>query len=415
MKIWYISAYDQPRGQSRRTYEFSKELVRLGHEVTFFTNSYCHFTKKNYLKLDESWRVETIDSIRIVWMKTLTYKGNGIRRMLNMFDNARQVIYISKLVDGRPDVILGPSVPILTGWAAYRLSRRYEVPFVFEVRDVWPAALVDMGALSKLNPIYYIFRYIEKFLYKYSAKISSTLPYLSQHVASSGADPKKIEWLPNGVDLSLYPDYDYDGGVGKQLVVMYIGGFSLDHDVSTIIKAAKILQESADNRFHFIIIGQGNRKVECLKEAQSYNLHNIEFKNSIPKNHIHTEQLKADILLAAITNTKSYRFGLNLNKLCGYFASARPVVFSGNPPNNPVKEAGAGISVDAENPQAMVDALKKIYALGPKERIAMGLRGRAYATSVLSMSVLGVRMESMLKLAVKENLFVSKANVKIRN
>jgi len=404
VKIWYASAYDQPTGQSRRTYEFSKELVRLGHDLTIFTNSYSHFSHIEYLRKDEFWRVEFIDGIRIVWLKTFPYRGNGIARFLNMLDNARQILRVSKLLGDFPDVVLGPSVPILTGWAAAKLSKRYKVPFIFEVRDVWPAALVDMGGLSKLNPIYFIFRLIEKVLYKYSARISSTLPFLADHVLKSGADPSKIEWLPNGVDLSLYPkDNGYDGGKGRQLVAMYIGGFSLDHDVSSIIKAAKILQESKDERFRFVIIGQGELKIQCIKEAKLLELFNIEFRKPVPKDCIHREQLKADILIAAIADSKSYRFGLNLNKLCGYFASSRPILFSGNTPNNPVKESRAGLSVNAGNPQAIVEALDRIYLMGPIKRVKMGLRGREYAEKVLSMRILGSKMENMLKEAFKEN------------
>jgi hypothetical protein len=163
MKVWYCSAYDQPRGQSTRTYDYSRELVRLGHEVTMFTNGFCHFTYVERLRPDERWRVEMVDGIRVVWLKTRPYKGNGAGRGLNMLDNMWRTLQASKALEDRPDVVLGPSVPTLTGWAAARLAERYRVPFIFEVRDVWPAALVDIGGLKKNSLMYHAFRYIEKF------------------------------------------------------------------------------------------------------------------------------------------------------------------------------------------------------------------------------------------------------------
>lgn len=402
MKIWYLSAYDQPRGQSTRTHDFSRELVNRGHEVTFFTNSFCHFKHTELLDEHELWRIEMVDGIRVVWLKTRHYSGNGVGRGLNMLDNVIRIFQATKELDDNPDVVLGPSVPLLTGWAAARLAGRYGVPFIFEVRDVWPDALVDIGGLSKNSLLYYGFRYIEKMLYAKAAFISSTLPHLSKHVAASGSDPCKIVCIPNGVDLVPYtPDLDYDGGEGRQLIVMYVGGFGLDHDVTTIIRAAKLLQDEEDQSFRFVVIGGGVRKVAAEQEVLSYKLRNLELRDPIPKCSIPETQRGADILVAAITNSKSYRFGLNLNKLCAYFASARPILFSGNPPNDPVHDSGAGLSVTAESPQAMVEGLRKLAAKGAVERIEMGARGRLYAQTTLSMEVLGSRMEKMLLSAIE--------------
>ena len=153
--------------------------------------------------------------------------------------------------------------------------------------------------------------------------------------------------------------------------------------------------------FRFILIGGGVRKVAVEEEVLSYKLRNLELRDPIPKSGIPETQRGADILVAAITDSKSYRFGLNLNKLCTYFASARPILFSGNPPNDPVHDSGAGISVAAESPQAMVVGLRELAAMGAVERIEMGARGRRYAQTTLSMEVLGSRMEKMLLSAIE--------------
>ena len=403
IKVWYVSAYDQPKGQSTRTYDYAMELVRRGHEVTMFTNGFCHFTHTERLLPGELWRVEMMDGIRVVWLKTRPYKGNGAGRGLNMLDNVMRILQASKVLGDSPDVVLGPSVPTLTGWAAARLAKRYRVPFIFEVRDVWPVALVDLGGLSKKSPLSQIFRYVEIRLYHKAQRISSALPHLSEHVAASGSDPAKIVYLPNGVDLSPYTlDSVYDGGEGRQLIVMYVGGFGLIHDVPTIIRAAKLLQDAGDTTFRFIVIGGGVRRVECEEQVKSYQLRNLELRNPISKSCIPEAQMGADILVAAIPDSKCFRFGLNLNKLCAYFASARPVLLSGNPPNDPVRDSGAGLSVAAEDPQAMVAGLKELAARGAVERIEMGARGRQYAQTMLSMESLGGRMEDMLASAIEE-------------
>lgn len=403
MNIWYVSAYDQPHGQSPRTWDFSVALARRGHAVTMFTNSYCHFTRKERLGPGEAWRVEVIDGVRVVWLKTPAYVGNGFGRGWNMLHNAWRIIRSSRVISDRPDIVLGPSVPLLTGWAAERVAARFRVPFIFEVRDVWPDALVQIGGLRKTNPIYWIFKVTENFLYRKAGRISSTVPHLSEHVASSGADPAKIVVIPNGIDLSIYSaDAGYGGGSGERFVVMYVGGFGLDHDVPTIIKAAKILQDMGDSRFEFIIIGGGVRKAECEALMHELRLRNTVMRDPVPKTSLPVVQRDADILVAAITDSPSYRFGLNLNKLCSYFASGRPVVLAGNPPNNPVIDSGGGVSVVAEDPLALVGGLQAIAGASREVRARMGAACREYAERTLSMDVLGDRMEHMLKRAVAE-------------
>lgn len=402
MRVWYVSAYDQPKGQSTRTYDYSRELVARGHDVTMFCNSHCHFTHREHLKPGEPWRVEFVDGIRVVWLRTYHYTGNGLGRGINMLTNVWRLLRATAALGLRPDVVLGPSVPLLTGWGAMYVARKFDVPFIFEVRDVWPDALVDIGGLKRSSVVYRVFRLIEKQLYRRAARISSTLPYLGDHVRRAGSEPAKIVCIPNGVDVSVFVEgQDYDGGKSP-LTVMYVGGFGLDHDVPTIIRAAKILQEAGSEEFRFVIIGGGVRKEACMAEATTYGLRNLTFQPPVPKSSLPAVQAQADILVAAITDSPSYRFGLNLNKLCSYFASSRPVLFSGNPPNDPVREAGAGLSISAEDPAEMARALRELLAAGPVERKRMGENARRYAQSTLSLAALGNKMDSMLQAAIDE-------------
>ena len=267
MIIWYMSAYDQPLGKSSRTYDFSIQLSNMGHEVTMFTNSYCHWTHIDILGSKERSKIEEINGIKVVWLKTYPYSGNGLKRGINMITNVFRSLQVEKTINQKPDIIIGPSVPIGTGWAAFRIAKKYNIPFVYEVRDVWPISLVENGGLSKNNPIYFIFRLIEKTLYKQSVKISSTLRFLQKHVKESGSDPEKIEWIPNGVDFSRFNNCaKYNGGDKNTINVMYIGGFGQAHDVITLVKCAKLFHDKKDIRFNFIVIGDGPefKKIKSL-------------------------------------------------------------------------------------------------------------------------------------------------------
>lgn len=403
INVWYLSAHDQPRGRSGRTYEFACELVKRGHRVTMFTNSYDHWTHEDKLSAHERWRIEEDEGIRVVWLRTIPYTGNGMRRGLNMLSNARRSLQAARTLEDRPDVVIGPSVPLGTGWAAERIARRTGAAFVFEVRDVWPIALVEDGGLSRTSPVYFAFRHIEKSLYRRSQRISSTVPFLFEHVRESGSDPAKVTWIPNGVNFRRFDGFHaYDGGGRGPVVVMYVGGFGVAHDVISLVRAAALLKRGGSPVFRFVIIGNGPKRPECEREAAKAGLDNVEFRDSVPKDDVPKVQMEADILVACVTDSGSYRFGLNLNKIWDYLASARPVVFSGNAPNDPIADAGAGMTVPPENPSAMATALQRIGALSPRERVEMGRRGRRYVEDNYDMRVLGERMEALLRRAIQD-------------
>lgn len=368
-----------------------------------FTNSYCHWTHVERLAPHEKWRIEEIDGIRVVWLRTIHYTGNGMKRGMNMISNAWRSIQVSRILDDKPDVVIGPSVPLGTGWAALKIAKMKGAAFVFEVRDVWPIALVDDGGLSNRSPVYYVFRYIEKLLYRKAQRISATMPFIFNHVEESGSNPDKVTWIPNGVNFERFSGYEgYNGGKKLPLVVMYVGGFGEAHDVISIVRTANIFQQKGNYKYRFVIVGNGVKRPECEREASANKLSNIEFRDSVAKSDVPRIQMESDILVACVTDSASYRFGLNLNKIFDYFASERPVIFSGKAPNDPIPETGAGFSVPPEKPEAIVGALEKYLEMSPAERIEMGKRGRRWVEKEFDMRNLGDRMETLLLQAIKD-------------
>jgi glycosyltransferase involved in cell wall biosynthesis len=338
LNIWYLSAYDQPKGQSPRTYIFSRELAKRGHRVTMFTNSYCHFTHSERLEPHEKWRIEEVDGIRVVWLRTMHYTGNGLGRGMNMVSNTVRAFQAARTFPDVPDVVIGPSVPLLCGWAAMKLAERHGAAFVFEVRDVWPFALAADGGISKYGPVYLGFRFIEKLLYRKAFRISAVLPFIFDHVAESGGDPKKVAWIPNGVDFERFDGFEaYDGGKDLPLVAMYVGGFGASQDVIGIVRAAGIRKEKGIDAYRFVLVGKGVKRAECEREAASLGLRNVEFRDPVPKKDVPRLQMEADVLIASLIGTASFSFGMNSNKIYDYLASGRPMIFSGRTPNDPAR------------------------------------------------------------------------------
>jgi len=403
MNIWFLSTYDQPRGQSSRTYDYAMKLINLGHKVTFFTSSYNHFTCKELLEPEEKWREELIDGIRVIWLKTIVYKDNGLWRGISALNNAWQAYAVGRSIKERPDVVFGPSVPLFTGLSAYFLSRAKKCYFCFEVRDIWPQALIDLGVLSKNNPAVFLLRKIEIFLYKHADRIVAVLPFAYKHICRYGISPDKIIWIPNGVNFERFNSCKlYNGGRIDKLTVMYIGGFSSTHEINTIIESAKCLRDETYKNIRFVLVGSGRKKKDCQKTARDFQVKNIEFLEPVEKSEIPRIQEMADVFIVSVKDTKVYQFGMNSNKLFDYLASGRPIIFAANSPNNPVVDSNAGISIPPENIDAMVEAVKTFFFMPPKERCVLGKNGNKYAQKYYDINILARKLENALLGLVKK-------------
>jgi len=175
---------------------------------------------------------------------------------------------------------------------------------------------------------------------------------------------------------------------------MYLGGFSLTHDVETIIEAARLLKD--EKGFRFVIIGGGSGRDRCEEAVRKYSLDNIVFREPVSKAQIPHVLESADVLIACVKNTPVYQFGINSNKIFDYLGSGRPIIFAGNTPNDPVADARAGLSVPPEDPEALSVALKKIMQMKPLERKRLGDNGLAYARRFLDTRILAAQIEHEL-------------------
>lgn len=404
MKIWYLSAYDQPNGHSSRTFWYAAELAKRGHQVKMLTNSYCHFTHVERLTSSEKWKIEQIDGVDVAWLKTISYEGNGWRRAANMLLNAFRCLQFARQTEEVPDVVIGPSVPILTGWAASRIAKSKGAAFIYEVRDIWPQALVDLGKIKSGGLTEKIFKVIEKTLYNSAFHIVSALPYAHRHIVKYGINKNKITWIPNGVDLKPFEGFEeYNGGKSGYLKLLYLGRFAAGHDIKTILDCALILKEKYADKLKFVLVGDGPDKDKYIERVKSEGINNVEFQPMVPKSEVASKCALADILIASIQDISVFKYGINLNKIYDYFASGRPVILAANTPNDPVTESGAGITIKAENPMLMAEAVISIFNMSPIDRAIMGKNAKNYARQYYDKCVLTDKYELILNTLLKDS------------
>ncbi|MBE3550224.1 MAG: glycosyltransferase family 4 protein [Brockia lithotrophica] len=401
MNIWVINQYagapDQP-GFTRH-FSLARELIRRGHRVSIVATSFHHSLRKDTrLQPGESWRYEVIEGVPFLWLRTPAYRGNSAARVWNMAAFGLSAIRRSRPeILGDPDVVLGSIPHPFTGLAAERLSRRYRVPFVLEVRDLWPDSLIDLGDVSPLHPFILWMRWAERYLYRRATRILSILPLAYEHMVRQGATREKIFWLPNGIDLTGVPPF-LPLSERETFTVMYAGSHGLANDLDRVLDAAHLLQKGGNGKaIRFVLVGDGPEKERLMQRAREMGLHNVEFRDPVPKREVFRVLAEADAFLLLLKEAPVFRFGASPNKLYDYMAMGRPVIFAVNSPYNPVQESHSGITVSDASPEALAQAVHALASLPREEREAMGRRGRAYVEEHHSFPRLAEQLEEILR------------------
>lgn len=392
MRIWILNHYatppDQPSGT--RHYDISRVLTSQGHDVTIFASSFSHFTlREERLKKNESMRVDCIDGIHFAWIRTTPYARNGCRRALNMLSYAIGAIRAQRRMP-RPDVVVGSSVHPAAVAAAWLIASTRRVPFVFEVRDLWPQALIDMGALKEHGNAARLFRAMERFLYRQARIIITLPPRAAEYIALLRISEEKIVHIPNGI-----ADYDervphINDSVERVLVTIgelrqagnlvagFVGSHVQANGVDTIVQTARVLRDRRVQGIQFILIGDGVEKEGSRQLAKGFGLRNVLFWQSVPKQSVPAVLDALDVTLFSLHDISVYKYGLSCNKLFDYLASGRPIVSACAVEDTPVSASGGGICVPPESPEGIADALVKLASMSEAERQAMGERGKQW-------------------------------------
>lgn len=411
MNIWIFNQYavspDLPG--STRHYDLGRHLVSHGHQVVLITTSFHHHMRKETrLKPGEKWRVEENHGIIFVWLRTPPYQRNDWHRVWNtiafMFTAWRFGEKPPKIAPeiGKPDVVIGSSPHLLIPLAAYWVARHYRVPFVIEVRDLWPQAIIDMGKLSVQHPVTKALQALEKFLYHRAERIITVLPMAHEYIMGLGIPKEKIVWIPNGVDLARFANLTPASDTADEgFKVMYVGAHGQANALDVLIHAAKLVQDWGFSEIRFILVGDGPEKPRLMALAQERGVGNVEFRAPVPKNKVPEAIRESEVLLVQLGGAEVYRYGISANKLFDYMAAGKPVLSSAEAPNNPVEEAYCGLTVPPRDPQALAEAVIKLYRMPPEEHEAMGRRGREYVKRFHDIAKLAEQLEKVLSDVVK--------------
>lgn len=412
MRIWIVNqyAYSPSHSAGTRNYFLARELVRRGHEALIISTGFFHHARKETrLEPGELWKKEIVDGVRFHWLRTPPYRTSGILRLWNMLvfgSRVKREIGLGN--EKKPDVIIGSSPHPFAALAAEKLARKHKVPFVLELRDLWPDNLIDMGSLSTRHPVAIIMSKILQYLYRRADLILTALPISPialnkalDFLEHKGADRSSIHWLPNGVALDEFPYHRVDTTGSARpsvLKLLYIGSHNPYSDLDNLLAAAKLLQDDKwENRVSIRLIGDGSEKPRLRKKADKMGLTILSFDPPVPQTEIYSLLSKADGFIMTYADSKICHWGSSPSKLFHYMAAGKPVIYALGKKYSPVEKAGAGISVRAGDPRALAEGIKELYRIPPDERAIMGGNGRKYVEELHDIRKLGVIFEDVLK------------------
>ncbi len=405
--VWILNHYAQePSGTGgTRHYGLAKHFIHSGWQANIIAASVEHYTGRQRLENNEKIRHAKFDNVDFLWVKTPQYNGNGGGRIRNMLVYTARVLQPS-VTSGltRPDVVIGSSVHPFAAWSGAMLAKRFDVPFVFEVRDLWPQTLIDMDKLQANGIASKLLQCLEGWLYRRANKIVILQPRASSYIIPLGVNPEKIIWVPNGVELEAYPE---PSRPPKKPIftLMYFGAHGQGNDLGRIIEAMAELKKMRPMKPVILrLIGAGPEKSALQKRTIELGLDNVRFEPPVPKQDIPTIAKDADAFIIVVKDLlKLNRFGMSMNKLFDYFAAARPVIIASVVANNPVQEAKAGVTARPDNPTELAKTIVGLVAMPDNIRAAMGRAGRSYVEQNHSYKALAAKFISIFNEVISEH------------
>jgi colanic acid biosynthesis glycosyl transferase WcaI len=387
-------------------YELARSLVQSNNRVNVITTfpryySYRVVEQKSFAK--SRWKLflrECINGINVIRMKTLPMpKGSIFARGVEQF-LLPSILLFGGLFSGRHDVVLIYSPPLPLGLAAYLLSKVKRIPFIVNIQDLYPQAVVDQG-LIKNRLLIRVFETIERFVYKKANFLTVHSEGNRDYLIAKGADPSRVVAIPNWADTdeikpsTKHNQFRQENNLGKKFVVSYAGIMSPFQGLESIIYCAALLRRESD--ILFLMVGDGLEKEHLELEVAKLKLSNVKFLPMQPKSKYPQVLHASDVCLVSLN--KKTKSPVVPAKLLGIMASGRPVIASvpleGDTPKI-VNDANCGLVVEPENPQMLADAILKLYNNSSLTE-ALGKNGREYVEKHFSLRVCSKMYEELFE------------------
>lgn len=396
-----FAALDEPGGT--RHHELARYLATRSHQVTIIASPVSYLTGTAQGRR-VAWVTEQDGGPGVRVLRAYTYPAlhrSFIHRIFSFFSFMASSFLIGLGVR-KVDLLWGTSPPIFQAITAWMLARLKGVPFLFEVRDLWPAFAVEVGVLRQPLLIR-ASEWLERFLYRHADLVIVNSPGFVSHVRARGA--KSIELVPNGSDVAMFGPQT-DGTAFRRMhdlegmfIALYAGAHGLSNDLEVVLDAAHLLRN--ERNIAIVLLGDGKDKPSLMARAADLGLHNVYFIPPIPKMDMPQALAASDACIAILKPVPLYAT-VYPNKVFDYMASGRPIILAiEGVIKEVIEKASAGICVPPGDPGALAHAIHRL-AIDSEARQAMGLNGRRYLEQHFDRPTLAAHLAGLMESLVNK-------------
>lgn len=386
--VWYVHPYAGGPGIGRfgRPYYLARNWQSLAIDTTIFCPTFHHL-----LDTPQSGGVRDVDGVPYHFIDARTYRNNGFGRLANMAEFSWHMLrQADRLIasHGRPDAIIASSPHPYAFLATHRIARRCNAVSIFEVRDLWPLSLVELAGVSPKHPLVVATAWLERYAYRKADHVVSLHPNSAPYMHARGVRSGRWHYIPNGVDALEKPALIDDEAAYRRLlqwrsegkfVVLYAGALGPPNNIDVLVEAARNLRERGDDHIRILIVGRGEVQSRIATMIESLDLGDrVGLYPQVPKAHAIGLMTKGDAGYISLKPERIFEHGVSPNKMHDYMLARLPIISAMKAGNDPVAEAGCGLTVQPGNPLAVADAMVALADLGRETRAAMGDKGHQF-------------------------------------
>ena len=366
VRILFLSHFYPPEmgGAAARISGLARWLVKFGHDVTVITGYPNYPTGKIYPEYkNKKNKIEFIDGVKILRSKVLPASYQSVLvRLLNYFTLFFTALWNGVRKRNNFDIIVASSPPLTIGILGLILSKIYKIPWIFDIRDIWPNVAVEAGMLRENGIVHKLSKKLANYLYKQATHITPVTERKLTKIRKYDIPISKISVVPNGVDFDIINDtkqMDWRGALGieNKFILSYAGLIGIAQGVNIIIETAIQLKDIDD--IHFLIVGEGVERKKLRNRVKSIKLNNVTFLPSQPKESIPSLLTSSDIALIPLVSTKLV--DAVPSKLLEAWACKLPVILiAGGEAADMVIKAQGGIVISSNDVEGIKTAIIKL-------------------------------------------------------
>ncbi|WP_127519549.1 glycosyltransferase family 4 protein [Mesorhizobium sp. Z1-4] len=387
-------------GLGGRTHHLAREFAALGFRVYLIAARWHHYLIDRG-EASQAPELEPVDGYTFVRLPVMDYEhAHDRKRILNWFLFNVRLRQLSRMLPHAPDAVFYSSPSLIPFRGAARLAQCHRARLAFEVRDIWPLTLCQLGGYAPSHPAIRYMQWIEDQAYRQADVAISPLSNASEHMRARGLDPAKFLHVPNGFSDAELADPDpLPKDVEQDLprdkfVLGYVGTIGTANCIDTLLDAAARLRHRPDIAIR--IVGQGQARNALIKRVASEKLDAVSFVDAVPKRQVQSALARFDAAYLGWHASPLYDFGISPNKLVDYMYAGLPVLHAYSGRGDPVAAAGFGLSVPAGDGAAVAAAAERLADMSPVQRQRLGEIGHRVACGSMEYGALAASIAARL-------------------